>query len=408
MMRHEYHDHHHDHHHPKPRHHSHTSRREVLIGLGAAGLAAAVARPSLADALKPVADAVPPQAPSAGPLFRIERVTEGVYAAIARPASMLNCNAAIIVGTDHVLVVDTHSKPSAAQALISQIRAEVSPRPVRYVINSHFHWDHAQGNPAYPSAFPQSEIISSMATREWLAREGAPRLRQSLDSLPKQIADLRSQLAAAKTAGERTRLSTSIAELEAYLKEMTPPEKQIALPTITFDERLVVHPGGREVHLLFLGRGHTAGDVVVHIPGERAVATGDLMHGILPYLGDAYPDEWPRTLAALERLDFNRVVPGHGSVQQGKAVLAFFRSYVEELNEAVSRGVERGASLAELQRTLEPDRLRSLQADGQRARVEREAVALLGPVPDPATLLKGAVATNVAEVYTYYTKRRGR
>ncbi len=404
-----YHDHHHEYHHDH--HHSdkrlHPSRRQMLTGLGVASLAATVARPSLAELFTPLSRWAAPRPQSSASLFRIERVAEGIYAAIAKPAALINCNAAVIVGSDYVLVVDTHSKPSAAQALINQIRAEVSDRPVRYVINSHFHWDHAQGNLAYPNAFGRNaEIIASTATREWLAREGAPRLRQSLAELPKQIAELRRQAEAVRTHADdrHPRLMAQIAEMEAYLKEMDPPEKQIVLPTITFDRRLVIHHGGREVHLVFLGRGHTAGDVVVYVPSERVVATGDLMHSILPFMGDSYPDEWPRTLAELEKLDFNRVVPGHGSVQEGKTVAAFFRSYIEEINEAVARGVERGTSLEELQRSLAPDRLRSIKSGEQEARLVREAAAF--GVSDPAARLKESVAANIADTYNYYTKRR--
>jgi len=397
-----------DHHHSYHSHNDHAqqstiSRRQIVAGLGAAGLSIAAAPPSLAGLVKPIAQTGARAA--AGSLFRIERVSDSVYAAIARPVAMINSNAAIIVGSDHALVVDTHSKPSAAQALISQIRAEITDRPVRYCINSHFHWDHAQGNIAYPDAFgPRTEIISSTATREWLAREGAPRLRQSLESLPKQIAERRAQLASAKTDAERERLTETIAQMEAYLKEMNPPEKQIALPTITFDQRLIIHHGGREVHLIFFGRGHTAGDVIVYIPSERVIATGDLMHGILPYMGDGYPDEWPRTLKAVEELDFNRVVPGHGSVQQGKSILVSFRNYLDEINEAVTRGVERGAKLEELQRSLAPERLRSLTAGGNGARIERELAAAFGSALAPS--LKDGVANNIADVYNYYTRRK--
>ena len=137
---------------------------------------------------------------------------------------------------------------------------------------------------------------------------------------------------------------------------MTPP--RVTLPTMTFDRRLVLHRGGREVHLLFLGRAHTAGDVVAYIPSERVVATGDLMHGLLPYMGDGFPDEWPATLRALEALEFDRVIPGHGSVQEGKSVLAEFRGYVEEVTEKVTRGVERGQPLDELRKADRP-RVRS-------------------------------------------------
>ena len=209
------------------------------------------------------------------------------------------------------------------------------------MVDSHLHGDHAMGNEAYPEVFGASvEVISSVKTREWLEKLGVPRMQETLDGLPKQIAELRTRLEASRDESERAELGTHIEGLEAYLKEMTPA--RVTLPTMTFDRRLVIHRGGREIHLLFLGRGHTAGDVVAYIPSERVVATGDLMHGLLPYMGDGFPDEWPATLRALEALEFDRVIPGHGSIQEGKSVLAQFRGYVEEITEKVSRGIEQG------------------------------------------------------------------
>src|SRR5215831_19791795 len=107
---------------------------------------------------------------SAQDLFDIKPVADGVYAAIAKPAYKVNCNAVIIFLGDSVLVVDTHSKPSAARALIAQIK-KLTDKPVRYVVNTHFHWDHYQGNEAYPSSWPAGiEIISSEATRNNIQR----------------------------------------------------------------------------------------------------------------------------------------------------------------------------------------------------------------------------------------------
>ena len=77
------------------------------------------------------------------------KVAEGVYAALAKPQVLTNCNAAIFVNSQDVLVVDAHSKPSAAAALIAQIKKDITTKPVRYLVNSHFHWDHTQGNAAY-------------------------------------------------------------------------------------------------------------------------------------------------------------------------------------------------------------------------------------------------------------------
>jgi glyoxylase-like metal-dependent hydrolase (beta-lactamase superfamily II) len=380
----------------------------MLRRLKRAGLVATAGGVAWGGLVRALADDVPRAAGGAAPasLFDLKRVADGIYAAIARPTAMLNCNAAVVVNRDHILVVDTHSRPSAARALIRQIRAEVTELPVRYVVDSHLHGDHAMGNEAYPDAFGANvELISSTKTREWLETLGLPRLRQSLESLPRQIADFRAKLEASKDESERASLRTHIEGLEAYLKEMTPP--RVTLPTMTFDRRLVLHRGGREVHLLFLGRAHTAGDVVAYIPSERVLATGDLMHGLLPYMGDGFPDEWPATLRALEALEFDRVIPGHGSVQEGKSVLAEFRGYIEEVTERVTRGVERGQPLDELQKAVTAASLGSLAADRTRRRLERELGALFLQVK-PVAMLEGSVAGNVKDVFTYLTERKGR
>src|SRR5258707_1696582 len=97
-------------------------------------------------------------------------MADGFYAATSTTAYKVNCNAAIIILSDSVLIVDTHSKPSAARALIDQIK-KLTPKPVKYVVNTHFHWDHYQGNEAYPSSWPAGvEIISSEATRPNIQR----------------------------------------------------------------------------------------------------------------------------------------------------------------------------------------------------------------------------------------------
>ena len=113
-----------------------------------------------------------PASSVADDLFDIKPVADGVYAAIAKPTYKVNCNAAIIFLDDVVLVVDTHSKPSAARALIEQIK-KLTPKPVKFVVNTHFHWDHYQGNEAYPSSWPAGvEIISSEATRTSIEQRG--------------------------------------------------------------------------------------------------------------------------------------------------------------------------------------------------------------------------------------------
>src|SRR5262249_58990824 len=103
-------------------------------------------------------------------LFTIEKVADDVYAALARPQVLTNCNAAIFVNSRDVLVVDAHSKPSAAAALIAQIKREVTTKPVRYLVNTHFHWDHTQGDAAYKRTNPGVQIIASETTKQLMSQ----------------------------------------------------------------------------------------------------------------------------------------------------------------------------------------------------------------------------------------------
>src|SRR5229473_1485097 len=214
---------------------------------------------------------------AADDLFDIKPIADGVYAAIAKPAYKVNCNAAIIVLGDSVLVVDTHSKPSAARALIEQIK-KLTPKPVKFVVNTHFHWDHYQGNEAYPSSWPAGvEIISSEATRANIERIGIPRIKNEIVSMPQEIANLKKDLEKALIAEQKSAIQENIRQAEAYFAELK--LMQVTLPTMTFDRSLILRRGGRTVEILWLGRAHTDGDVFVFLPKEKVLATGDVMHG---------------------------------------------------------------------------------------------------------------------------------
>ena len=275
-------------------------------------------------------------------LFDLQKLADGVYAAIARPRTPINCNAAVIVYDEGVLVVDTHSRPSSAQALIQQIKG-VTDKPVRYAVNTHFHWDHVQGNHAYPVAFPQQvAVVASEATRQNLIQMGMQRVKDQIDAGPGQIADLERRIAVEKDAAAKARLQDELKQQQDYLAEIRSLE--LKLPDITFDKTLILHRPDWDVRLLFLGRGHTSGDIVAYLPKQKVVATGDLLHGWMPFMGDSYPSEWVATLDALDKLDFDTIVGGHGSVKP-RSHLRFFRNYIADLIDAVKAARGRGEAL---------------------------------------------------------------
>jgi len=283
-------------------------------------------------------------------LFDIKPMADGVYAAIAKSAYKVNCNAAIILLGDSVLVVDTHSKPSAARALIEQIK-KLTDKPVRYVVNTHFHWDHYQGNQAYPSSWPAGvEIISSQATRENIEHRGIPRVKYEIATMPKEIEKLKSDLAAATDPKKKEVLESSLQQAESYLTELR--SMQFTLPTLTFDRSFIIYRPSRTVQILWLGNAHTNGDVWVYLPKEKILICGDALHGWTPFMGDSYPFDWIQTLDAAEKLEFDQALGGHGDVLHGKEKFELWKAYFRDLLSETARIYGEGASLEEAQKQV--------------------------------------------------------
>ena len=280
--------------------------------------------------------------------FEIHKVADGVHAAVAAPAYKVNCNTAIIENADGVMIVDTHSKPSAARVIIDKLR-DITKKPVRYVVNTHFHWDHWHGNEVYPAAYPDAEIVTNQITREAMIMKGLKRIQDHVRQVPAEIAKLRADLAAAGNATQRAGLETDLRLAESYLAEVRGLKP--ALPTIAFEGTMKLYRRDREIHLLHLGRAHTAGDVFVYLPKEKVVITGDAMLGWTPFMGDGSPEEWAGTLDRLAQLDFTHIIMGHGNVA-GREWLATFRSYVHDMVEAVRQEAATGATLDEVKQRV--------------------------------------------------------
>jgi cyclase len=283
-------------------------------------------------------------------IFDIKPMADGVYAAIAKPQYKINCNAAIILLGDSVLVVDTHSKPSAARALIEQIK-KLTDKPVRYVVNTHFHWDHYQGNQAYPSSWPAGvEIISSQATRENIELRGIPRVKYEIATIPAEIAKLKSDAAASTDPKQKAELQSNIEQAESYLAELK--SMQFTLPSMTFDRSFIIYRKTRTVELLWLGNAHTNGDVWVYLPKEKILICGDAMHGWTPFMGDSYPYDWIKTLDAAEKLDFTQALGGHGDVMHNKDKFELWKQYFHDLMEETAKSYGNGASLEDAQKQV--------------------------------------------------------
>jgi glyoxylase-like metal-dependent hydrolase (beta-lactamase superfamily II) len=228
---------------------------------------------------------------------------------------------------------------------MEQIKS-VTPKPVKYVVDTHFHWDHYYGNEVYLGAWPAGvEIISSEATRQNIEQRGIPRVKREILEVPKEIETLKADLAKAADTTKKAEIQANLRQTEAYLAELK--AMRVTLPTLTFDRSLMLYQKSRTVEILYLGKGHTDGDAVVYLPKEKVIITGDALHGWTPYMGDSYPYDWIRMLEATEKLDFDYIIGGHGDVMRGKGQFQMWEQYFRDLLAETAAAYAQGATLEE-------------------------------------------------------------
>jgi glyoxylase-like metal-dependent hydrolase (beta-lactamase superfamily II) len=300
------------------------------------------------------------------------------------------------VNSQDVLVVDAHSKPSAAAALVAQIKKEITTKPVRYLVNTHFHWDHSQGDPAYRASGGKVEIIASEATKQLIAQNARQRLKESLDGVPAMIDALQARIAKATKPADKAFYQEQLRQAQAYQAEMKnyTPE----LPDITFSDSHVIKDKAHDLHIAFHGRAHTGGDVSVFCPQKRAVATGDAIIGFLPNINDGYPREWPKTIDSIGQLAADKILPGHGALQPNHDRSTQMRNYIEELVGLVEPAKKSGKSLPDVLKTIPMSSVKSLQANGY-ASYAADNLAKYSVYLGSKTALEDRFAANVEAVY---------
>ena len=147
--------------------------------------------------------------------------------------------------------------------------------------------------------------------------------------LPKQLDDLRARAAAETEPAAKARLAQQIPVQTAFAASLK--DLKVTPPNVTLDDRMTLFRGGREIRLLYLGPGHTGGDIVVYLPKEKVLCTGDLLVHDVANLIDGYVDAWPDALEKLRPLDFVDVIPGHGEPFRGKERIDWFQAYLRDL-----------------------------------------------------------------------------
>jgi glyoxylase-like metal-dependent hydrolase (beta-lactamase superfamily II) len=269
--------------------------------------------------------------------FQIERLADGVYAAVASEQGYASCNAGIIDIGDRTILFDTFLTPEAARDLL-KVTEQLTSNKITHIVNSHEHNDHIRGNQVFGS---DVDIISTVKTREAIVRNEPEEIKSEKKTILKEIIDAQSRLDAEKNSKRRRELALLISYMQGVSKSHC--ELKTRLPNITFEHKLAIYGTKRTVELLPLA-GHTTSDVILHLPEERIAFMSDLLFvNTHPYLASGSPEQWKQSLTEVQALGVQVAVPGHGPIGRSSDLSAMLQ-YIQSLESIVVNMIKRGKS----------------------------------------------------------------
>jgi len=291
-------------------------------------------------------------------LRTVTKIAEGVFVIRHQdaPNEFPQGNTTVIIGQNSVLVVDACYLPSSAKEDIEQIK-KWTDKPVRFLVNTHYHLDHNNGNYLYAEAFPGITIISHQETQKLIATRSWNEVVKSIDEydiLKKQIEsgkDEKGNYYSEQELNDFKKYLNTAKTIQDEFKNIKPTP-----PNTVFDNELNIDLGSRKVEIKFLGRGNTIGDIVVYLPMERIIAAGDLVVYPVPYAYLGYPSEWAKTLQKIYDMDVEIIVPGHGKVLKDKTylqkIIAVINTVVEKAEQEIIK-LGHTSRLPRIQTTVE-------------------------------------------------------
>ena len=291
--------------------------------------------------------------------YQTVRVADGIVAFIASESNtgIVSGNCIAVIGDDGVLVVDSTSFPSHARQIISEIQ-QMTNQPVRFLVHTHWHFDHIMGDGEFRSAFPGIVFASTNFTRKTIAELAPKYIQASAEKGPAYAASLRKQIQDGKSDDGKLLTDADKKYLTDFARSIdfaVPEYKQYKtiLPDAGFENALTLYVGKREVQLLFLGRGNTGGDAVIFVPDAKVVMTGDLLVAPIPYSYGSYLSEWIRTLDKVKALGATTVIPGHGPVEHDYSYLDLVSSALQSVLTQVQAAVAKHLTLEDTRKQVD-------------------------------------------------------
>jgi glyoxylase-like metal-dependent hydrolase (beta-lactamase superfamily II) len=259
----------------------------------------------------------------------------------------VEANALFIVNADDVIVFEGGGAPIVAERTIALIRS-VTDKPVTHVINSHWHGDHNLGNQVYRDEFPGVRFVGHPETQKAMTGRPMSYVQRYVPMIEGVIRDWTAQQERGELDERRVAMLPDLHLMREELAKVT-----IVPPDLLVDERLVLERGAREIHVVHLGRGNTPGDLVLWLPRERILASGDLVVHPIPYGFGSFPADWIQTLEKLAAFDFEVLVPGHGELQRDREYIRRLQGMLTEVRRQVGESVAAGHDLETTRKELD-------------------------------------------------------
>ncbi len=303
------------------------------------------------------------QAHAAGGLFELEwtELAPGVH--VGQRADPMRypvvCNTVIVIGSDGVLVFDGGGFPAQGEQVAAKIKS-LTPKPVKFIVISHWHGDHNRGIQPILDAYPNAQIVGHEFTRAAVLgapmqrihkaeREGG--VRDTGEAVKKALAENKFLDGSPLDPAERPFLERFIADNGPHQDEVM--RMKITPPTIVFDKELFLKLGDRTVELRHYGPANTKGDAVMVLRKEGIVASGDIVVAPVPYGFGSYPASWANALKQIKATNYRTLIPGHGRLQTDTAYVDLLIAALESVTVQVNAMVAQNKSLEDIRKAVD-------------------------------------------------------
>ncbi len=290
--------------------------------------------------------------------FKIKKIKEGIYLAY-RPEPLrkfVESNVTIIINEKDVILVDGGGSGTSAKNIIAEVK-KLTKNPIRYVINTHTHMDHTLGNQEYVRSFPGVEIISHSFTRKETIEKtpvAVERYYKNFDELRNGELELIKEITQEAKPGYEKVLAylARYADEDIFVRREEYKTIKVTPATLICDQKMIFNRGARTIEIMFIGHGDTAGDLVVYLPEDKLICSGDMVTHPVPYGFSKNPLAWIETLKKLSGFDFEYLIPGHGEVRS-KAYVSDLIEMLQSVHAQVKTGIEKGVTKEVLQKEID-------------------------------------------------------